>query len=359
MAHLQFTVCFGDWLYFARGPFSAKAIELRTAAPGPWPLHPGWHDPWVALIFYLKVSLLDSVAPVHWGNVVGNCVLALAALGTLAAGVTQEARASRRAFAWILLLWLPVPFYTWSVAYGSVPIFSPAWWPFTLYNTRYGLELLPALAVGLGFAVHSIIQFLHRLDFSRLSARQLNRIPFAPLLAGFTTAVFLALAVFNQVQLLRAGPLVYVEGIKNLEARLPYDEAIPPVLEDLLSFLPHAPVLMNTSTYPEIVALTGIPLRQTINESDLAIFRAALARPATSAAVIVTFQGDEVDRAVRAHPEDLAVAGRFTAEGQPQATCVYFSNHWLEQSPLMKLPATKNPLIEDRTPPPANANPRQ
>ena len=27
------SVGFGDWLYFARGPFSAKAIELRTASP--------------------------------------------------------------------------------------------------------------------------------------------------------------------------------------------------------------------------------------------------------------------------------------------------------------------------------------
>ncbi|MGB7265421.1 MAG: hypothetical protein WBC92_07900, partial [Terracidiphilus sp.] len=38
------SVCFGDWLYFARGPFSAKAIELRTSTPGAWPLHPGWHN---------------------------------------------------------------------------------------------------------------------------------------------------------------------------------------------------------------------------------------------------------------------------------------------------------------------------
>ncbi len=25
---------FGDWLYFLRGPYSAKAIEMRTAVPG-------------------------------------------------------------------------------------------------------------------------------------------------------------------------------------------------------------------------------------------------------------------------------------------------------------------------------------
>ena len=71
---------------------------------------------------------------------------------------------------------------------------------------------------------------------------------------------------------------------------------------------------MDTSTYPEIVSLTGIPLRQTINESDLLIWRTALAAPAAHAAIVVAFDGDAVDRAVKAHPGDLSVAGRFTAK---------------------------------------------
>ena len=28
------SVGFGDWLYFARGPYSAKAIEIRTSVAG-------------------------------------------------------------------------------------------------------------------------------------------------------------------------------------------------------------------------------------------------------------------------------------------------------------------------------------
>jgi hypothetical protein len=76
--------------------------------------------------------------------------------------------------------------------------------------------------------------------------------------------------------------------------------------------------------YPEIVAFTGIPLRQTINESDLEIWRAALLAPASHAAIVVAFDGDEVDHAVKDHPQGLAIAGRFSAENQPTAT-VYFS----------------------------------
>jgi hypothetical protein len=77
---------------------------------------------------------------------------------------------------------------------------------------------------------------------------------------------------------------------------------------------------MITSTDPQIVALTGIPLRQTINESDLEIYRDALAAPAAHANFVLAFDGDEIDQAVRAHPNDLALYRRFSAPGQPAAT---------------------------------------
>jgi hypothetical protein len=323
------SVSFGDWLYFARGPFSAKAIELRTAATAPgWPPHPGWHNPWVALLYFLKVSELDSVAAPGWGSFWGNVVLILAAFGTTIAGFAKKFETSRHALAWTLLLWLPVPFYTWSVAYGSVPIFFPAWWPYTLYNTRYGLELLPAFALGLGFTAELGIAALRRIKLPR-TFPFLSR--FAPFMPRVAFALFSALAGLNVFALLRADPMVYVESTKNADARLPYDANIPQALQGLLMILPRTPVLMNTSTYPEIVSLTGIPLRQTINESDLGIFRAALAAPATHAAIIVAFDGDEVDRAVKTHPANLTAFAHFTAKNQPAAT-VYLSTWWLNQT---------------------------
>jgi hypothetical protein len=312
------SVCFGDWLYFARGPYSAHAIELRTAAHGPSPLHPGWHSPWVALLYYLKVSELDSIAAAAWGNVWGNFVVALAALGAFGTWLTENSAARRRSVAWTLLLWLPVPFYAWSVAYGSVPIFFPAWWPYTWYNTRYGLELLPALALGLGFATQLSTVALHRINFPSLE----------PPLPKIALALLIALAGLNVFALLRADPIVYVEGTKNADAREPYDDSIPAALQSLLTFDRRAPVLMNTSLYPELVAFTGIPLRQTINESDLGIYRSALASPATHAAIIVAFDGDQIDTAVKAHLADLTLVDSFSAEGQP-SVAIYASTKWL------------------------------
>jgi hypothetical protein len=88
---------------------------------------------------------------------------------------------------------------------------------------------------------------------------------------------------------------------------------------------------MNTSMYPEVVASTGIPLRQTINESDLEIYRSALASPAAHAAIVVAFDGDEIDEAVKAHLADFTLMDRFTARDQPSAT-IYAATKWLERS---------------------------
>jgi len=295
---------FGDWLYFLRGPYSAKAIEVRTSVPG-FPPHPGWHNPWVALIFFLKAAELDAAAAA-WGNV----LLALSLFGTACAWLT----ARRRAFAWTLLLWLPVPFYAYSVAYGSVPIFLPVWWPCSWYNSRYGMELLPALALGQGFAA----------QFAIAAVREFKPREFQSRWANCAVAVLFVLVALNAGQIVRERPLVYVESTKNIEARRPYENQIPPALRALLAERPGGVILMDTSVYPEIVALTGIPLRQTINESDLEIYRSALAAPAAHAAIVLAFDGDQIDRAVHEHPAGLTAHCRFTAAGQPPAT-IYVS----------------------------------
>jgi hypothetical protein len=100
---------------------------------------------------------------------------------------------------------------------------------------------------------------------------------------------------------------------------------IPPVLRGLLAGRPGGAVLMVTSVYPEIIAFAGIPLRQTINESDKEFYEAALAAPAAHAAVVLAFDGDEVDSAVKAHPEGLRTVRRFTTPGQKPGT-IYASD---------------------------------
>jgi hypothetical protein len=305
---------FHDWLYFVRGPYSAAAIEARTSVPGD-PPHPGWHNPWVALIFFVKCAELDAAA-----LGCGTFLLISAIFGAIWSFLT----ARRRAVSWaLLLLWFPIPFYAYSVSWGSVPIFLPVWWPFSYYNLRYGLELLPALAVALGFVAQFVLAAVREFK-PRLRSRGWQSI---------AVALLLVFCLVNSIQMLRERPPVYVEGTKNIQAHRPYEQAIPPVLRSLLNTRPGAPLLVITSLDPEIIALTGIPLRQTINESDLWIYDTALTAPASHAAFILAFDGDDIDRAVHLRPEHLTVVQRFTAPGQPDAT-IYASDSPSPSAPL-------------------------
>jgi hypothetical protein len=83
---------------------------------------------------------------------------------------------------------------------------------------------------------------------------------------------------------------------------------------------PDAIVLMDTSVYPHIVALSGIPLRQTINESDKEYYQAALQSPAQHVSLVLTLAGDQIDQAVHDHPAGLVEIGRFSARDQPAVT---------------------------------------
>jgi hypothetical protein len=294
-------VVFGDWLEFARGPYSAAAIEARTASSGSGPPHPGWHNPWVSLLFFVKCAKMDAAFEA-WGTI----MFIIAGLGTAWAWLTTR----NRAFNWAMFLWIPIPFYAYSISYGSVPIFIPVWWPHSWYNTRYGMEMLPAFALGLAFAA----------QFAIAATRE-----FKPALVRYTAAVLYVIVAINAWNILRHHPLTYIEGTKNFESRHEFEEQIPPVLRSLLATRPGGLVLMNTSVYPNLVAFTGIRLSQTINEGDREYLSATLADPASHVAIVVAFEGNDIDAAVKKHPEGLRLAGRFDAPGQPAIT-VYVSD---------------------------------
>lgn len=181
----------------------------------------------------------------------------------------------------------------------------PVWWPHSWYNLRYGMELLPAIALSFGFVAHLVIGAVRE---------------FKPRWSAYAAIALFAVLAINAIKMLRECPLVYVEGTKNIHARRPMYSQIAPPVHALLARHPGSVILMDTSLYPEIVTLTGIPLRQTINESDLDLYTAALAAPAAHASIVLAFDGDEIDSAVHAHPEGLTLVRRFIAPGQPSGT---------------------------------------
>lgn len=287
---------FGDPLDFMRGPYSAKAIALKTTPPGS-PHYPGWHNPHIAELYFLKAAELGA-ASAH----LGDLLLWLSLAGTAVAAIKYRGQNIAAAF----LFWIPAPFYAYSVAYGSVPIFIPIWGPNSWYNTRYGMEMLPTFALFVAFLVAWGLTWLHQ---------------HRPGAAFWAAAAAIALIVANSVVLMRARPLVLAEAVANSRTRIPFEAALAQALDALPR---QDSILMHVSDHVGALQRAGIPLRRTINEGDYYQWTPALRNPADAAAVVVAIAGDPVAQAVRAHPGGLTLIDVVCSTGQPCAR-IYLS----------------------------------
>ncbi|MBS1814066.1 MAG: hypothetical protein JSS87_04250 [Acidobacteria bacterium] len=275
---------FGDWLDFMRGPYSAAAIEKRTSPPGS-KHYRGWHNPAWALLFYTRTAQVDAAM---WET--GFAVMAAALAG---AWMLLKQKVSRIA----LLLWVPLPFYVYSIAWGSVPIFIPQLYPHSFYNSRYGMELLPALAL---CAAVPLFWLEKRLRINR------------PKLAAWMHPIALIFVAANLVVMIWMKPLVFREAVVNSSTRIPFERAIA----NQLTRLPQGmPILMETSDHIGALQQAGIPLKQVYGSGDAE----AMTSPASTVGMVVAFAGDAVSKAVAAHPQGLTETLVLCHTGQPCA----------------------------------------
>ena len=277
-----------DPLDFIRGPYSAAAIEKKTSPPGSHHYR-GWHNPGWALLFFTRTAQVDASV---WET--GFAVM-IAAIAGLILAIRR-----RLAMPW-LLLWLPLPFYVYAIAYGSVPIFIPQLWPHAYYNARYGMELLPAFAVSMFLPVEWV--------YRRWNQSQ-------PLKARLLHPLVLSLIVLNTIGMMYFVPLVLKEGIVNSTTRIALETAIA---RELQSFPPGVPILMYNSDHVGALQDAEIPLKQTLNEDDYDSWKAALASPADHAAYVIAIKGDPVSKAVDANPQGLTEMTVLCTTGQPCA----------------------------------------
>ena len=297
----------GDWLDFMRGPYSAKQIERKTAPPGQH--YRGWHNVGWAALFYTRTAQIDAAA---WET---GFVLMYAAMYGAWSRWRQRAEAvvKGRADQFALLLWVPLPFYIYSVAYGSVPIFIPQLWPHSYYNARYGMELLPALCVYGALAAEQLGTWLkpQAAGWARVAAR-------------FWQPVAMMLCVINCIAMMYRIPLVLKEGIVNATTRVPFEHALAGALQQMPS---DQPVMMSVSAHVGAVQVSERTLKSMVSENDEQRWEQGLADPAGSAAYVIPMKGDPVDAAVKAHPEGLTELSVICTTGQPCAR-VYKSDRW-------------------------------
>ena len=215
-----------------------------------------------------------------------------------AVGLLISFAAARRFAVW-WLLWLPLPFYTLSIAYGSVPLYVPVWWPFANYNVRYGLELLPAVAV---FAA-VVFETLRRAN-ERFAWR-----------AGLAVLALAALAG-SYVSVWKATPITIQEAVVNSRTRIPYERA----LADALGRLPHSSrLLMYTAAHAGALQMADIHLRRVVNESNHPQWEQGLHDP-TLVDYVVASDDDPVAQSAANHRDILAPVAIVESSGQPRTT---------------------------------------
>ena len=303
-------------LEFENGPYSAKAIEKRTQSAGSVG-HPGTGNLYVAGLYFLK-SAEANLAENKWLQRLWIVLAAAALIVTISNrrkrgvealsndGTVGLARPPSR---WpLIFLLVPFPFYALSIAYGGVPIFIPAWWPFTHYNVRYGLQLLPAFAAAVAILTYTVVQST---QWPRLWRR-------GALLA------LLVIVVVSYGFIWRAGPICYEEAVINMRSRVALERQVAGWLHALPA---NATLLMDLGGHPGAVQKAGIPLKRTINEGNHRVWmqpsdsgglwERALANPAELADYALAFEGDEVWRAVHGRGFNELVVIHVT--GQPQA----------------------------------------
>ena len=283
---------YGNALEFANGPYSARAIQQRSWTPT-WSSYPGENSARTATLYFLKASRLT----------LGEGRTERLLLAIAFASLLCVFYFAHRFLPWVLL-WMPAVFYPACIAWGSVPVYVPQWWPFSYYNVRYGLQMLPAAAVFAGLLVE-----LGGKIFPRSRC--------------ITACALLIITGFSYSAVWRRTPIMLREAEVNGRARLQFDQKLA---SELWNLPDSATIMMDCSVHPGAVETAGIPFRRVLRESNPPEWEIALSQPAKSADYVVAIDQDAVAYSVRLFPKGLHLVTVISVPGQPKAT-IYQSMH--------------------------------
>ncbi len=223
----------GDALAFYRGPYSPRAIQGSAAYPG----SSDWRE---AFLYYRTAAQLCA----------GPCLPLMAVAGALAA-------LFRRAFWPLLLLALPGIFYVWSMRFsGGTPIFIPVLKPFSYYNSRYGLAVMPLFA----FAAAALVTLAPR--------------PVRGILAMLAVCAAVAPWILHPSP---ANWVTWEESRVNSEARREWTRQAAAYLGP--RYIRGSGILTGFGDLTGIYRTLAIPLRDTFTPDNGLPFDAAVLRP--------------------------------------------------------------------------------
>jgi len=261
------------------------------------PPHPGTNDLSTAFKYFFKSAKLN-LGERDWQFFWVTALLIGTAIVLL----------SQRKLWPLLLLWTPVPFYMLSIAHSGVPLFVPVWWPFSRYNVRYGIEMLPAFAVFTAVAAYGLIRFVP-----------------APRAKVTVAALFSLLAAASYTQVFRSRAVSFQEAEINSRTRIALETELAASLKQLP---PNSTFVMYLGDHVGAFQQAGIPLSHVINEGNHrpwkrpadpdGLWEKALQHPAAYADYVVSFDSDVVASTIE--ERELRAIEIVRVSGQPEGT---------------------------------------
>lgn len=265
---------FGNPLEFYNGPYSAQAIYAHQLATT------GFRYPTDGSFLASARYYLADLA-----LVIGPWPLELAVLGMAVWALDARERARRSA---ALLFLVPFVFYVQSMARASVALYVPTLFPFTYYNLRYGIEMLPAVAI-----------FPALLITSRTPSRARR------LLLVVVFAAILGQAASALSQGVTELPVVK-ESLLNTPCKSKREDAL---IRFFRARYDGGRILIPLGKWPCLMPSVGIPFHKTVSESNRKIWKRLSNDPGQYVEWALRGEDDTVDQLMRAYPTAFS---RFT-----------------------------------------------
>jgi hypothetical protein len=265
---LHDTITAGNPIEFYNGPDSAQAIYAHQVATTAF-RYPTDGSVLISARYYVEDIRL----------ILGPWLLVLAALGMTLWVLERRFRKRRAA---TLLLLVLFPFYVQAMASAAVPLYVPTYFPHSYYNLRYGIEMLPGIALLTSFVI------------SRTLPRSLR--------TGTLVACLAVLGVQN-VWMLSGGasklPMV-TEGILNTPCKTKPDEAL---IAFFRTNYDGKRILMQSGEWPCVAPTLDMPFQNILSGSNLTFWRKLPSGAQKLVEWIVRGEGDRVDILMRTYPE--------------------------------------------------------
>jgi hypothetical protein len=180
---------------------------------------------------------------------------------------------------------VPLVFYVNALAHGAAALYVPTLFPFTYYDLRYGLEVLPGVAVCSSF----------------LLPRALPRMRRHVILGGLLV-ILLGQAGRMVARGINELPIVK-ESILNTPCRSARQQAL---IRLLRSRYDGEMLLLTRGGWPCVLPELGIPFRKTISELNREYRGRLRTEPHQVVGWVIRGDGDGVDQLMRAYPEAFA-----------------------------------------------------